>query len=94
MFSSTKIFNPQIDQWQNRPSMQLHGDLEQWPHIKELVLIHKADWVKDESKYGHYESVPHPSFEQPTFEGPDTDIETGKMIFMGVLQASSALRAE
>ncbi|KAG6554310.1 hypothetical protein Mapa_004226 [Marchantia paleacea] len=54
----------------------LHGSLEQWPHIKELVLIHKADWVKDESKYGHYESVPHPSFEQPTFEGPDTDIET------------------
>ncbi|CAM6094734.1 unnamed protein product [Calypogeia fissa] len=54
----------------------LNGKLEQWPHLKELVLLHKSDWLKDESKYGHYESIPPPSFEQQTYEGPDTDAET------------------
>jgi hypothetical protein len=33
--------------------------------------------VKDDCKYGHYESVASPSFQNQIFEGPDTDIETG-----------------
>lgn len=57
--------------------VQLHGKLEQWPHLKELVFLHKSDWVKDECKYGHFESIAPPSFEQQTYEGPDTDAETG-----------------
>jgi dedicator of cytokinesis protein 6/7/8 len=33
--------------------------------------------VKDDGKYGRYESVAPPSFQNQIFEGPDTDIETG-----------------
>ncbi|KAH9295018.1 hypothetical protein KI387_038606 [Taxus chinensis] len=51
-------------------------NLEQWPHLNELVQCYKADWVKDENKYGHYESIPSISFQSQIFEGPDTDIET------------------
>lgn len=58
-------------------ALQLSGNLDNWPHLKELLQSYKADWVKDESKYGHYESVPPPLFEQQVFEGPDTDVETG-----------------
>ncbi|KAL3697766.1 hypothetical protein R1sor_011842 [Riccia sorocarpa] len=61
----------------------LHGNLDQYPHIKELVLVHKADWLKDETKYGHYETIPLPHFEQPTYEGPDTDIETEQRLSLG-----------
>ncbi len=57
--------------------MQLYGNLDQWPHLKELVQSYKADWLKDERKYGHYECIPPPVFEQQIFEGPDTDVETG-----------------
>jgi len=32
--------------------------------------------VKDDGKYGRYESVAPPSFHNQIFEGPDTDIET------------------
>ncbi|KAK1650389.1 hypothetical protein QYE76_068194 [Lolium multiflorum] len=54
----------------------LNENLEQWPHLNELVQCYKADFVKDESKYGHYESVAPPSFQNQIFEGPDTDMET------------------
>ncbi|KAH9556934.1 hypothetical protein CY35_07G058600 [Sphagnum magellanicum] len=54
----------------------LYGNLDQWPHLKELVQSYKADWLKDERKYGHYECIPPPVFEQQIFEGPDTDVET------------------
>lgn len=54
----------------------LRENLEQWPHLNELVQCYKADWVKDEIKYGHYESIPSISFQSQIFEGPDTDIET------------------
>lgn len=51
--------------------------MEQWPHLNELVQCYRTDWVKDESKYGHYESIGPVSFQNQIFEGPDTDIETG-----------------
>ncbi|KAK1280719.1 hypothetical protein QJS04_geneDACA015170 [Acorus gramineus] len=54
----------------------LNENLEQWPHLNELVQCYKADWVKDESKYGHYESIPSSPFQSQIFEGPDTDLET------------------
>lgn len=57
--------------------MQLDENLEQWPHLSELLQCYRSDWVKDEHKYGHYESVSPPSFRNQIFEGPDTDIETG-----------------
>jgi hypothetical protein len=58
-------------------SFQLNENLEQWPHLNELVQCYKADFVKDDCKYGHYESVAPPSFQNQIFEGPDTDMETG-----------------
>lgn len=57
--------------------MQLNGNVDSWPHLKELLQSYKAEWVKDEFKYGHYDSVPTPTFEHQIFEGPDTDAETG-----------------
>ncbi|KQJ85009.1 guanine nucleotide exchange factor SPIKE 1 isoform X1 [Brachypodium distachyon] len=54
----------------------LNENLEQWPHLNELVQCYKADFVKDDCKYGRYESVAPPSFRSQIFEGPDTDIET------------------
>ncbi|KAF8728559.1 hypothetical protein HU200_017822 [Digitaria exilis] len=54
----------------------LNENLDQWPHLNELVQCYKADFVKDDGKYGHYESVAPPSFQNQIFEGPDTDIET------------------
>ncbi|KAG5000248.1 hypothetical protein JHK87_021320 [Glycine soja] len=51
-------------------------NLEQWPHLNELVHCYTTDWVKDENKYGHYDSVGTPSFHNQIYEGPDTDIET------------------
>ena len=56
---------------------QLNENLEQWPHLSELVQCYHADFVKDDCKYGRYESVAPPSFQNQIFEGPDTDIETG-----------------
>ncbi|GAV57338.1 Ded_cyto domain-containing protein/DOCK_C2 domain-containing protein [Cephalotus follicularis] len=56
--------------------LQLDENLEQWPHLNELVQCYKSDWVKDENKYGHYEPIPPVSFQNQIFEGPDTDIET------------------
>ena len=56
---------------------QLNESLDQWPHLNELVQCYKADFVKDDCKYGRYESVALPSFQNQFFEGPDTDIETG-----------------
>ncbi|GER31994.1 hypothetical protein STAS_08040 [Striga asiatica] len=53
----------------------LEENLEQWPHLNELVQSYGADWVKDESKYGHYESVGPVTFDNQIFEGPDTDME-------------------
>ncbi|PKA58555.1 hypothetical protein AXF42_Ash008842 [Apostasia shenzhenica] len=54
----------------------LNENLEQWPHLNELVHCYKADWIKDESKYGHYGSVLPLSFQNQIYEGLDTDIET------------------
>ncbi|KAM0931583.1 hypothetical protein ACQ4PT_000257 [Festuca glaucescens] len=54
----------------------LNENLEQWPHLNELVQCYKADFVKDDGKYGRYESVAPPSFQNQIFEGPDTDMET------------------
>lgn len=54
----------------------LGENLEQWPHLNELVQCYNADWVKDESKYGHYESIASMPFQSQIFEGPDTDLET------------------
>ncbi|XP_031497392.1 guanine nucleotide exchange factor SPIKE 1-like isoform X5 [Nymphaea colorata] len=58
----------------------LNENLEQWPHLNELTHCYKADWVKDNSKYGHYETVGNTSFQNQVFEGPDTDIGTGMMM--------------
>ncbi|KAK2981647.1 hypothetical protein RJ640_027102 [Escallonia rubra] len=55
----------------------LDENLEQWPHLNELVQCYRTDWEKDESKYGHYESIGPISFQNQIFEGPDTDLETG-----------------
>ncbi|CAL8150169.1 unnamed protein product [Prunus armeniaca] len=63
---------PYTTKWQNK----FEENLEQWPHLKELVQCYTTDWVKDENKYGHYESVGPPSFQNQIYEGPDTDIET------------------
>lgn len=57
--------------------VQFEENLEQWPHLNELVHCYTTDWVKDENKYGHYDSVGTPSFHNQIYEGPDTDIETG-----------------
>ncbi|CAL5391154.1 unnamed protein product [Camellia sinensis] len=38
----------------------------------------ETDWVKDENKYGCYDSIVPISFQNQIFEGPDTDIETGR----------------
>ncbi|KAI3451682.1 hypothetical protein Pfo_008347 [Paulownia fortunei] len=54
----------------------LDENLEQWPHLNELVQSYGADWVKDEYKYGHYESIGPITFHNQIFEGPDTDMET------------------
>ncbi|KAI4319269.1 hypothetical protein MLD38_032891 [Melastoma candidum] len=54
----------------------LDENLEQWPHLNELVQCYKTDWIKDDQKYGHYESVGPVAFQNQIFEGPDTDIET------------------
>ncbi|GAB2223448.1 hypothetical protein Droror1_Dr00017589 [Drosera rotundifolia] len=54
----------------------LEENLEQWPHLNELVQCYTADWVKDENKYGHYESIRPVSFQNQIYEGPDTDLET------------------
>lgn len=50
--------------------------LDPWPHLNELVQCYRADWLKDEGKYGHYESIAPRSFQNQIFEGPDTDMET------------------
>ncbi|KNA12632.1 hypothetical protein SOVF_124320 [Spinacia oleracea] len=55
---------------------ELDEDVEQWPHLHELVQCYRADWVKDENKYGHYESIGPTTFQNQIYEGPDTDIET------------------
>ncbi|KAE9450766.1 hypothetical protein C3L33_17334, partial [Rhododendron williamsianum] len=54
----------------------LDENLEQWPHLNELVQCYRTDWVKDENKYGRYDSISPISFQNQIFEGPDTDIET------------------
>lgn len=54
----------------------LDENLEQWPHLHELVQCYTADWVKDENKYGHYESTHPITFQNQIYEGPDTDTET------------------
>ncbi|GKV48471.1 hypothetical protein SLEP1_g55282 [Rubroshorea leprosula] len=54
----------------------LDENLEQWPHLNELLQCYTSDWVKDGSKYEHYESVSPPHFNNQIFEGPDTDIQT------------------
>lgn len=64
-FAASLMLDPLLDE-----------NLEQWPHLNELVQCYRTDWVKDESKYGHYESVGPPQFQSQIFEGPDTDIET------------------
>lgn len=45
--------------------------------MNELVQSYGSEWVKDDYKYGHYESIAPISFHNQIFEGPDTDIETG-----------------
>ncbi|KAK4490505.1 hypothetical protein RD792_001185 [Penstemon davidsonii] len=54
----------------------LDENLEQWPHLNELVQSYGTDWVKDICKYGHYESIGPIIFQNQIFEGPDTDMET------------------
>ncbi|XP_073283618.1 guanine nucleotide exchange factor SPIKE 1 isoform X1 [Primulina huaijiensis] len=54
----------------------LDDNLEQWPHLNELVQSYGTDLVKDEYKYGHYESIGPIPFHNQIFEGPDTDMET------------------
>ncbi|KAF8036039.1 hypothetical protein BT93_C1910 [Corymbia citriodora subsp. variegata] len=54
----------------------LDENLEQCPHLNELVHCYRTDWVKDDSKYGHYESVSPVHLQNQVFEGPDTDFET------------------
>ncbi|KAG6516456.1 hypothetical protein ZIOFF_026921 [Zingiber officinale] len=54
----------------------LNENIDQWPHLNELLQCYKADWEVDENKYGHYESVAPSSFQNQIFEGPDTDMET------------------
>jgi hypothetical protein len=63
---------PATTKWRNK----FDENLEQWPHLNELVHCYTTDWVKDENKYGHYESIGTPSFHNQIYEGPDTDIET------------------
>ncbi|XP_050368047.1 guanine nucleotide exchange factor SPIKE 1 isoform X2 [Argentina anserina] len=63
---------PATTKWHNK----FEENLEQWPHLKELVQCYTTDWVKDDNKYGHYESVGPPAFQNQIYEGPDTDIET------------------
>ncbi|KAK9937409.1 hypothetical protein M0R45_014203 [Rubus argutus] len=63
---------PATTKWHNK----FEENLEQWPHLKELVQCYTTDWVKDDNKYGHYESVGPASFQNQIYEGPDTDIET------------------
>ncbi|RDY05576.1 Guanine nucleotide exchange factor SPIKE 1 [Mucuna pruriens] len=63
---------PATTRWRNT----FEENLEQWPHLNELVHCYTTDWVKDENKYGHYETVGTPSFHNQIYEGPDTDIET------------------
>ena len=57
--------------------LKFDENLEQWPHLNELVQCYTADWVKDDNKYGHYDTIGTPSFSNQIYEGPDTDIETG-----------------
>ncbi|KAJ7561812.1 hypothetical protein O6H91_03G042400 [Diphasiastrum complanatum] len=54
----------------------LNENVDQWPHLRELLQCYKEDWLKDEFKYGRYDSIPHPEFQNQIFEGPDTDVET------------------
>ncbi|XP_020585015.1 guanine nucleotide exchange factor SPIKE 1, partial [Phalaenopsis equestris] len=54
----------------------LDENLEQWPHLNELVQCYKADWIKDEYKYGRYDCVSSFSFQNQIYEGIDTDMET------------------
>ncbi|XP_019413445.1 PREDICTED: guanine nucleotide exchange factor SPIKE 1-like isoform X1 [Lupinus angustifolius] len=63
---------PATTRWQNK----FDENLEQWPHLNELVHCYTNDWVKDDNKYGHYESIGTPSFRNQIYEGPDTDVET------------------
>ncbi|CAL0333662.1 unnamed protein product [Lupinus luteus] len=63
---------PATTRWHNK----FDENLEQWPHLNELVQCYTTDWVKDDNKYGHYESVGTLSFCNQIYEGPDTDIET------------------
>eukprot|EP00850_Spirogloea_muscicola_P006481 SM000030S11490 [mRNA] locus=s30:801352:813323:- [translate_table: standard] len=51
----------------------LHGNLEAWPHLLELVQCYKGDLIHVDNKYGHYESVPAPPLEPQVFEsqGPE-----------------------
>lgn len=59
--------------------LQLSGNLDSYPHLKELLQSYKAEWVKDDNKYGRYDAVLPPVFESQVFESPDTDVETGKL---------------
>ena len=59
--------------------LQLNERLDQWPHLKELIHCYTADWIKDETKYGHYEREAPPLFQNQIFECPDTDVETGTL---------------
>ncbi|KAM3684141.1 hypothetical protein ACB098_11G022000 [Castanea mollissima] len=63
---------PATTKWHNK----FDENLEQWPHLNELVQCYTADWVKDDNKYGHYDTIGTPSFSNQIYEGPDTDIET------------------
>ncbi|XP_011659040.1 guanine nucleotide exchange factor SPIKE 1 isoform X1 [Cucumis sativus] len=63
---------PASIKWHNK----FEENLEQWPHLNELVQCYSTDWVKDENKYGHYETIGPVSFQNQIYEGPDTDIET------------------
>nr|POE45725.1 guanine nucleotide exchange factor spike 1 [Quercus suber] len=63
---------PATTKWHNK----FDENLEQWPHLNELVQCYTADWVKDDNKYGHYDTIGTPSFSNQIYEGPETDIET------------------
>ncbi|GBG76568.1 hypothetical protein CBR_g22316 [Chara braunii] len=51
------------------------GNLDSWPHIKELIHTYKTDWIYPEFKYGHFYPIPPPEFEPQIFEQEDSNLE-------------------
>nr|VDD50211.1 unnamed protein product [Brassica oleracea] len=69
-FLGSLFLSPSSNLW------YLDGNLEQWPHLNQLVQCYGTEWIKDANKYGHYETTRPDTFQTQIFEGPDTDTET------------------